>query len=70
MKCVKCGAELPDIAQFCFMCGKSNIPRSVRTLRDAAPHEIPSNSDFRLPGRDHRHGAEGNVEILLRKGAI
>lgn len=25
MKCVKCGAELPDIAQFCFVCGKKQV---------------------------------------------
>lgn len=25
MKCVKCGAELPDIAQFCYICGKKQV---------------------------------------------
>lgn len=35
MKCVKCGAELPDIAQFCHMCGKKQIAETRKHKKRA-----------------------------------
>lgn len=61
MYCTKCGANLPDDAQFCSSCGRGVASREGAGVPSAAPRTVEVNRDFPQLGVSRRNAAESSL---------
>lgn len=61
MKCIKCGAELPQDALYCLMCGKKQIPEKRKALKRANG----MGTVYKLSGRRKRPWVASKNRVII-----
>lgn len=61
MKCIKCGAELPEGSIYCHMCGKKQIREKRKTLKRANG----TGSVYKLQGRRRRPWVAAKNRVII-----